>query len=89
VELVDPRLGSNFNEEEVKVMVKVALLCTNATSNLRPCMSSVLNMLENTTTVPEFVTHSNEAMDEMRLEAMRQYFHIKEEENGFTFTRRH
>ncbi|KAI4333484.1 hypothetical protein L6164_018288 [Bauhinia variegata] len=32
MELVDGRLGSDFNEEEVIVMIKVALLCTSATA---------------------------------------------------------
>ncbi|TKY49228.1 LRR receptor serine/threonine-protein kinase [Spatholobus suberectus] len=79
MELVDERLGSNFNEEEVMVMINVALLCTNVTSNLRPTMSSVLSMLEGKSMVPEFVPNTNEAMDEMKLEAMRQYYNQIEE----------
>lgn len=74
IELVDPRLGSDFNEEEVKVIVKVALLCTNATSNLRPSMSSVLSMLEGRKGVPECVAHPTEVMDEIKLEAMREFY---------------
>ncbi|XP_061360637.1 probable leucine-rich repeat receptor-like serine/threonine-protein kinase At3g14840 [Gastrolobium bilobum] len=79
MELVDKRLGSDINEEEAMVMIKVALLCTNATSNLRPTMSSVLSMLEGRTVVPEFVSDSSEVMDEMKLEAMRQYYYEIEE----------
>ncbi|KAL1299722.1 hypothetical protein AAHE18_18G129500 [Arachis hypogaea] len=79
MELVDRRLGSDFNEEEVMVMIQVALLCTNATANLRPSMSSVLSMLEGKTIVPEFVSDQSELMDEMKLEAMRQYYYQKEE----------
>jgi len=74
IELVDERLGSNFNEEEVMVMIKVALLCTNATSNLRPTMSSVVSMLEGKSLVSEFTSNTSEVMDEMKLEAMRQYY---------------
>ncbi|KAJ1383753.1 Serine-threonine/tyrosine-protein kinase, catalytic domain [Sesbania bispinosa] len=73
MELVDHKLGLNFNEEEVLVMINVALLCTNATSNLRPSMSLVVSMLEGKIVVPEFVSDPNEVMDEMKLEAMRQY----------------
>ncbi|XP_061338168.1 probable LRR receptor-like serine/threonine-protein kinase At1g53420 [Gastrolobium bilobum] len=80
MELVDKRLVSDFNEEEVMMIVKVALLCTNATSNLRPTMSSVLSILEGITVVPEFVSHQSEVMDEMRLEALRN-FYSKMEEN--------
>ncbi|RYR50546.1 hypothetical protein Ahy_A07g037173 isoform C [Arachis hypogaea] len=79
MELVDRRLGSDFNEEEVMVMIQVALLCTNATANLRPSMSSVLSMLEGKIIVPEFVSDQSELMDEMKLEAMRQYYYQKEE----------
>ena len=79
MELVDQRLGSDFNEEEVMVMIKVALLCTNATPKLRPSMSSVLSMLEGKTVVPEFVSDPNEVKDEMKLEEMRQYYYQKEE----------
>ncbi|KAK7272600.1 hypothetical protein RJT34_29305 [Clitoria ternatea] len=79
MELVDGRLGSNINEKEVMVMIKVALLCTNVTSNLRPTMSSVLSMLEGRRVVPEVVSDPTEAMDEMKLEAMRQYYYQVEE----------
>ncbi|XP_047169233.1 probable leucine-rich repeat receptor-like serine/threonine-protein kinase At3g14840 [Vigna umbellata] len=74
MELVDERLGSTFNEEEVMVMINVALLCTNATSNLRPTMSSVVSMLEGKSLVSEFVSNTSEVMDEMKLETMRQYY---------------
>ena len=62
-------------------MIQVALLCTNVTPNLRPSMSSVLSMLEGRTVVPEFVSDPSEVMDEMKLEAMRQYCYQKEENN--------
>lgn len=74
MELVDERLGSTFNEEEVMVMINVALLCTNATFNLRPSMSSVVSMLEGKSLVSDFVSNTSEIVDEMKLEAMRQYY---------------
>ncbi|KAH1222939.1 putative leucine-rich repeat receptor-like serine/threonine-protein kinase [Glycine max] len=90
MELVDRRLGSNFNENEVMMMIKVALLCTNATSNLRPTMSSVLSILEGRTMIPEFISDPSEIMDEMKLEAMRQYyFQIEENERNETQTESH
>ncbi|MCI07051.1 LRR receptor-like kinase [Trifolium medium] len=79
MELVDRRLGSDFNKKEAMVMIDVALLCTNVTSNLRPSMSSVVSMLEGTTVVPEFVSDSSEVMDEKKLEVMRQYYYQIEE----------
>ncbi|KAK8469449.1 hypothetical protein PHAVU_005G078100 [Phaseolus vulgaris] len=87
MELVDRRLGSNFNEKEVMMMIKVGLLCTNTTANLRPSMSSVLSMLEGKTVIPEFISDSSEVMDEMKLEAMRQYYsQMEENERSETHT---
>nr|XP_004488995.1 probable leucine-rich repeat receptor-like serine/threonine-protein kinase At3g14840 isoform X1 [Cicer arietinum]XP_027191464.1 probable leucine-rich repeat receptor-like serine/threonine-protein kinase At3g14840 isoform X2 [Cicer arietinum] len=74
MELVDRRLGSDFNKKEAMVVINVALLCTNDTSNLRPSMSSVVNMLEGRIVVPEFVSDSSEVMDENKFEVMRQYY---------------
>ncbi|KAF8035274.1 hypothetical protein BT93_C1332 [Corymbia citriodora subsp. variegata] len=46
LELVDPRLGSDYSEEEAVRMLNLALLCTNPSPTLRPPMSSVVSMLE-------------------------------------------
>ncbi|XP_039170385.1 probable LRR receptor-like serine/threonine-protein kinase At1g53440 [Eucalyptus grandis] len=46
LELVDPRLGSDYFEEEAMRMLNLALLCTNPSPTLRPPMSSVVSMLE-------------------------------------------
>ncbi|XXG90301.1 hypothetical protein AAC387_Pa12g2105 [Persea americana] len=45
-ELVDPKLGSEFNVEEAIGMITIALLCTNSSSTLRPTMSAMVSMLE-------------------------------------------
>jgi hypothetical protein len=79
IELVDSRLGSDFIKKEAMVMIDVALLCTNDTSNLRPSMSSVVSMLEGRTVVPEFVSDSSEVLDEQKLEVMKQYYSRMEE----------
>ncbi|KAL5070035.1 hypothetical protein RYX36_020922 [Vicia faba] len=71
---VEGRLGSDFNKKEAMVMINVALLCTNVTSNLRPSMSLVVSFLEGRTVVPEFVSDSSQVMDEKKLEVMRQYY---------------
>nr|POE60265.1 putative lrr receptor-like serine/threonine-protein kinase [Quercus suber] len=44
VELVDPTL-SEINEEDVKRVIRVSLLCTQASPTLRPSMSRVVAML--------------------------------------------
>ncbi|CAL5403110.1 unnamed protein product [Camellia sinensis] len=54
MELVDPRLESDFNKEQVMVMLNVALLCTNATATIRPTMTSVVSMLEGKAEVQSF-----------------------------------
>ncbi|KAL8228066.1 hypothetical protein R6Q57_015650 [Mikania cordata] len=53
VDLVDPRLGSDFNKFDAVRMMKVAILCTNQTPSLRPTMSEVVNMLEGLAEVEE------------------------------------
>ncbi|KAJ7981876.1 LRR receptor-like kinase [Quillaja saponaria] len=79
LELVDPRLGSDFNKEQVMVMINVALLCANVTPAVRPTMSSVVSMLEGNSIVEDVVLDTSELMDERKLEAMRKYYLQKEE----------
>lgn len=68
-------------------MIKVGLLCTNATANLRPSMSSVLSMLEGKSVIPEFISDSSEIMDEKKLDDMRQYYsQMEENERSETHT---
>ena len=44
LELVDPKL-SEFDQEQVRRVIRVALLCTQGSSSGRPPMSRVVNML--------------------------------------------
>ncbi|KAJ7947201.1 putative Kinase [Quillaja saponaria] len=74
MELVDPKLESSFNKEEVVRMIKVALLCTNTSPALRPIMSSVVSMLEGQTVVPELIIDPRIYNDELRLKALRDQF---------------
>ncbi|KAG5551508.1 hypothetical protein RHGRI_009804 [Rhododendron griersonianum] len=71
MELVDPRLGSDFNKIEATVMMNVALLCANTSPAVRPVMSSVVSMLE-ARTVPEssLVPDPDASYEEMNLKAM-------------------
>ncbi|XP_048441873.1 probable LRR receptor-like serine/threonine-protein kinase At1g53440 [Pyrus x bretschneideri] len=57
--LVDPRLGSEFNNEEMIATINVALHCCNSTSKFRPTMSEVMSMLEGEAAVQEFVLDPN------------------------------
>lgn len=57
LELVDPRLGSNFNEGEALRMIKIALHCTNVSPAARPNMSSVVSMLEGRQEIEDVVSN--------------------------------
>ncbi|RWR96285.1 putative leucine-rich repeat receptor-like serine/threonine-protein kinase isoform X1 [Cinnamomum micranthum f. kanehirae] len=59
LELVDPKLGSEFNKEEAIGMINIALLCTSTSSPLRPTMSSVVSMLEGRTVVQSHISEPN------------------------------
>ncbi|XP_038898249.1 probable leucine-rich repeat receptor-like serine/threonine-protein kinase At3g14840 [Benincasa hispida] len=56
LELVDPRLGSDFNKIEAMTMINIALQCTNVIAADRPAMSSVVSMLEGKVAVKEVVS---------------------------------
>lgn len=73
MELVDPRLKSKFITREAMVMINVALLCTNVIPSLRPTMSSVVSMLEDRT-VKEVVSDASEVSDEMKMQAIQQFY---------------
>ena len=44
--IVDRNLNRNYDGQEVKIMIQVALLCTQAAPEERPTMSEVVRMLE-------------------------------------------
>ncbi|XP_058209730.1 probable leucine-rich repeat receptor-like serine/threonine-protein kinase At3g14840 isoform X11 [Rhododendron vialii] len=71
MELVDPKLGSDFNKIEVTVMINVALLCANVSPAVRPAMSSVVSMLEGRT-IPEssLVPDPDASNEQMNLKGM-------------------
>ncbi|XP_058194296.1 probable LRR receptor-like serine/threonine-protein kinase RFK1 isoform X1 [Rhododendron vialii] len=73
MDLVDPKLGSEVNKEEVERMVKVALLCTNASPSLRPAMSEVVSMLEGRMTIPSIIPEPNSSTEDLRFKAMRDF----------------
>ncbi|PIA33872.1 hypothetical protein AQUCO_03900015v1 [Aquilegia coerulea] len=74
MELVDPRLESNYKKEEVLRMINVALLCANASPTLRPPMSSVVSMLEGRTPVQKYVSVSSISSDDMQFKAIRNHY---------------
>ncbi|KAK8580576.1 hypothetical protein V6N12_070840 [Hibiscus sabdariffa] len=73
LELVDDKLGSDYNKTEAERMIKVALLCTNATPSLRPTMSEVVGMLEGTITIPDIVPNASSYNEDLRFKAIRDH----------------
>lgn len=73
MELVDQKLGSEFNKKEAIRMIKVALLCTNPSPALRPTMSEVVSMLEGRTAVHESVIDPKFHGDPSRFNALTAY----------------
>ncbi|CAF1934621.1 unnamed protein product, partial [Brassica napus] len=51
MEVVDPRLGTDYNREEAMTMILIGILCTSQVSSERPSMSTVVSILEGSSTV--------------------------------------
>ncbi|XP_048612995.1 probable leucine-rich repeat receptor-like serine/threonine-protein kinase At3g14840 isoform X1 [Brassica napus] len=51
MEVVDPRLGTDYNREEAMTMIQIGILCTSQVSSERPSMSTVVSILEGSSTV--------------------------------------
>ncbi|CAL5409046.1 unnamed protein product [Camellia sinensis] len=81
VELMDPKLGSNFNEEEAIKIIKVALSCTNPSSVVRPTMSAVVRILEGDICVEELMMDQSEYGDDLRFESFRDKYYELQRQN--------
>ncbi|KAL5839241.1 hypothetical protein ACOSQ3_011949 [Xanthoceras sorbifolium] len=71
MELVDQNLGFEFDKVEAERMIKVALLCANASPSLRPTTSEVVNMLEGTTPLPDTIPEAGNYSEDMKFKALR------------------
>ncbi|KAK6123956.1 hypothetical protein DH2020_042301 [Rehmannia glutinosa] len=74
MDLVDPRLGSNFNKNEAEKMIRIALLCTSPSPALRPTMSEVVSMLQGHISIQEFNNSPSIYSSELKLQALRQKY---------------
>ncbi|GKB06081.1 tryptophan synthase beta chain 1, partial [Tanacetum coccineum] len=70
VELVDSRLGSEYDMQEMMVVINLALLCTTTSPTDRPTMSSVVGMLEGRIVPQSFVSEQSMSMTKMDREKM-------------------
>ncbi|KAK2982052.1 hypothetical protein RJ640_017403 [Escallonia rubra] len=81
-ELIDERMGSEVNKEEAERMVRVALLCTNASPSLRPLMSEVVSMLEGEIPVSDVIPEPGNYTDDLRFKAMRDFHREKQSQTS-------
>lgn len=73
LELVDEALGSEVREEEAEMMVKIAILCTNASPSLRPTMTEVVSMLEGRQPTPDINLEPNTHNEDIRFKAIKDF----------------
>ncbi|XP_056175532.1 probable LRR receptor-like serine/threonine-protein kinase RFK1 isoform X2 [Syzygium oleosum] len=71
MELVDEKLKPEIDRGEAEMVIKVVLLCTNASPSLRPTMSEVVNMLEGRATVSDPIPEPGKYSEDLRFKAMR------------------
>ncbi|RID71614.1 hypothetical protein BRARA_C03541 [Brassica rapa] len=79
MEVVDPRLGTDYNREEAMKMIQIGILCTSLVPSDRPSMSTVVSMLEghSTVDVEELLENSfsrGNEKDEESVRAMKRHF---------------
>ncbi|TYG96407.1 hypothetical protein ES288_A11G348100v1 [Gossypium darwinii] len=82
LELVDTRIGSDCDKNEVMTMINVALLCTNPTASARPPMSSVVSILEGKAEVQEYCTDSMSSSSRQKnVETMKKLYRKLEDDD--------
>ncbi|GJS20613.1 probable leucine-rich repeat receptor-like serine/threonine-protein kinase [Tanacetum coccineum] len=70
MELVDSRLNSEYDLQEMMVVINLALLCTTTSPTDRPTMSSVVGMLEGRIVPQSFVVNKSMSMTKRDREKM-------------------
>lgn len=80
-ELLDERLNFQVNKEELERLIKVSILCTNASPSLRPTMSEVVSMLEGEMAIPDVIPQAGTSTEDLRFKAMRDFHHEQQKQN--------
>ncbi|KAD1319618.1 hypothetical protein E3N88_43023 [Mikania micrantha] len=70
LDLVDPKLGSEYDILEMMVVINLALMCTAITPADRPAMSSVVSMLEGRIVPESFIAEQTIPRTEMDRQKM-------------------
>ncbi|XP_059664213.1 probable LRR receptor-like serine/threonine-protein kinase At1g53440 [Cornus florida] len=72
LELVDPRIGSNYSKEEAMRILNLSLLCTNASAAFRPSMSCVVSMIEGNSPVQAPIVKLRSENEDSKFEAIEE-----------------
>ncbi|KAL6538929.1 hypothetical protein OROMI_025255 [Orobanche minor] len=72
LDLVDSRLGSNYNQNEATKMLRLAMICVSQSPALRPTMSQILSIMEGDSTIEAFKNDPTVYQNELRAIEMRQ-----------------
>lgn len=80
-EVLDERLNFQVNKEELERLVKVSILCTNASPSLRPNMSEVVSMLEGQMPIPDVIPQAETGSEDLRFKAMREFHRERKKQN--------
>ncbi|XP_076958585.1 putative LRR receptor-like serine/threonine-protein kinase At1g53420 [Bidens hawaiensis] len=90
MDLVDPKLGSKYDIQEVMVVINLALLCTTISPTGRPTMSSVVSMLEGRIIPETFIAEQSVSMSQTVRDKLMKQLEIKSEnqmtETSFAYT---
>ncbi|KAD3066745.1 hypothetical protein E3N88_34625 [Mikania micrantha] len=70
LDLVDPKLGSEYDILEMMVVINLALMCTAITPADRPAMSSVVSMLEGRIVPESFIAEQTISLNEVDRQKM-------------------
>ncbi|EOA34297.1 hypothetical protein CARUB_v10021813mg [Capsella rubella] len=89
LEVVDLRLGTEYNRQEAMKMIQIGILCTSPAPAERPSMSTVVSMLEGHSTVDvekllEASFSKGSKIDEERVRAMKTHYGMISEEEEIT-----
>lgn len=90
MDLVDPKLGSEYDVTEMMVVISLALMCTAFSPTDRPTMSSAVSILEGRIVPKAFIAEKSVSMTETdRDKMMKQLEDTNEnpmEEMSFAYT---
>lgn len=90
-EVIDPRLGTDYNRQEAMTMIQLGMLCTSPAPADRPSMSTVVSMLEGHSSVNvekllEASFNKGNEKDEESVRAMKKHYATIGEEEMTSIT---